>query len=100
MLRIWRFRVRGSGGAEMTRFAVLGLLVLVWASPPVRADNNKKQVKPTATLSFIILKDDNGKPVRNAAVVLHPVNEAGQQERGSLELKTDQEGKASYDGIP
>lgn len=84
----------------MKRFGAVGLLMLVWASTPVLAYNNKKPVKPTATLNFIVLKDDNGKPIRNAAVVLHPVNDAGQQEKGSLELKTDQEGKASYDGVP
>ncbi|MGH9512527.1 MAG: hypothetical protein ACRD2U_10375 [Terriglobales bacterium] len=35
-----------------------------------------------------------------AAVVLHPVNRHDKQENGGLELKTDAEGKASYDGIP
>jgi hypothetical protein len=55
---------------------------------------------PVASLSFVIIKDFNGKPVRNAAVVLHSVNEKGEQEKGGLELKTDDEGKASYDGIP
>ena len=31
---------------------------------------------------------------------MHPVNGHGKQERGGLELKTDAEGKVSYDGIP
>jgi hypothetical protein len=31
---------------------------------------------------------------------MHPVDERGKQERGGLELKTDPDGKASYDGIP
>jgi Carboxypeptidase regulatory-like domain len=55
---------------------------------------------PTADLSFLILRDESGKPVRNAAVIMHPVNDKGKQSRGGLELKTDSEGKASFDGVP
>jgi len=55
---------------------------------------------PVANLSFVVVKDYNGKPVRNAAVVLHQVTEKGKQERGGLELKTDADGKASYEGVP
>ena len=53
-----------------------------------------------ALLKFVILRDYNGKPVRNAGVVMHPVNKSGKQSRGGLELKTDSEGKASFDGVP
>ena len=59
-----------------------------------------KDDEPTSYLYFSIVRDENGKPVRNAAVVMHPVNVKGQQERGGLELKTDADGKASFDGIP
>jgi hypothetical protein len=55
---------------------------------------------PTAALSFLVLKDDNGKPVRNAAVVLHPVNTDGKQGRGGFELKTDSDGKTHFEGVP
>ena len=54
----------------------------------------------TAAISFLVLKDDNGKPVRNAAVVMHPVNKKGKQESGGTELKTDENGKCYFDGIP
>jgi hypothetical protein len=56
--------------------------------------------EPTAALSFIILKDESGKPVRNAAVVLHPVNTKGKQGRGGFELKTDNDGKTHFEGVP
>ena len=56
--------------------------------------------EPTAVLSFLVLKEDNGKPVRNAAVVLHPVNTRGKQGRGGFELKTDNEGKTHFEGVP
>jgi len=54
----------------------------------------------TSKLDFLVLKDSNGKPVRNASVVLHPVNGHGKQERGGLQLKTDADGKTSFDGAP
>ena len=68
------------------------LLLPAWAE--------KKQVIPLATVSFVVVRDENGKPVRNAAVVLHPVEDSGKQARGGIELKTDPEGKAGYDGVP
>jgi hypothetical protein len=55
---------------------------------------------PVASLHFVVLRESNGKPIRNAPVVLHPVNRKGQQERGGIELKTDLEGKTGFDGIP
>ena len=56
--------------------------------------------EPTSALSFVVLKDDNGKPIRNAAVVLHPVNSKGKQGRGGFELKTDSDGKTHFEGVP
>jgi len=67
---------------------VVGSCLTVWGS------------EPTSALSFLILKDDNGKPVRNAAVVLHPVNSKGKQGRGGFELKTDSDGKTHFEGVP
>lgn len=72
-------------------FAALLLSVLAGAE-------NKPQ--QAANLKFVVLKDDNSKPVRNASVVLHQVDARGRQARGGLELKTDNEGRASYAGIP
>jgi hypothetical protein len=53
-----------------------------------------------ANLSFLVVKADNGKPIRNASVVLHPLRKDGKQGSGSYELKTDLEGKASFVGAP
>src|SRR5215471_8904406 len=54
----------------------------------------------SAAWDFVVLKDDTGKPVRNAAVVLHPVNTKGKQGRGGFELKTDSDGKTHFEGVP
>jgi len=75
-------------------FTVVGL-VLVTGS--LWADDD---TGPTATMNFVIVKDSNGRPVRNAAVVLHSVNHKGKQESGGVELKTNEEGQASYNGVP
>jgi hypothetical protein len=54
----------------------------------------------SSEIHFVVVRDYNGKPIRNAAVVMHPVAKNGKQEKGGLELKTDADGKASFDGIP
>jgi len=58
------------------------------------------QDEELALLKFVVLRDYNGKPVRNASVVLHPVNKKGKQERFGLQIKSDAEGKCNYDGEP
>ncbi len=81
--------------------AALGLALLA-ISPPLLAQKDKDDddIGPTSLLNFVVLKDDNGKPVRNAAVIMHPVDPKGKQEKGGMELKTDVDGKAEFNGIP
>jgi Carboxypeptidase regulatory-like domain len=55
---------------------------------------------PTSSLRFVVVRDSDGKPVRNAEVVLHPVKRKGKQAKGEMELKTDAEGRTNIDGIP
>ncbi|MGB8769315.1 MAG: carboxypeptidase-like regulatory domain-containing protein [Candidatus Korobacteraceae bacterium] len=64
------------------------------------ASDKKNDSSQVSSIKFAVFKDDNGKPVRNAAVVLHPVKANGKQSRGGFELKTDGEGKTESDGIP
>ncbi len=80
-------------------FFLIAVLALVagLASSLVAQDDEEG---PEASLKFLVIKDTNGKPVKNAAVVLHPVDKKGKQEKGGMELKTDPEGKTSFDGIP
>lgn len=77
-----------------------GLVLALLATASVAMGQKDKDNEATSWLYFNVVKDDNGKPIRNAAVILHPVNMKGKQERGGLELKTDPEGKANFDGIP
>lgn len=74
----------------LVALAFAGLLGTAWAQL-----NEGQEAK----LEFLVIRDESGKPVRNAGVVMHPVNK-GKQSRGGYELKTDSEGKASFDGVP
>ncbi len=52
----------------------------------------------SAHIEVIVLKDFNGKPITDAHVIFHPTE--GDRDTGSLELKTDDDGKAVIDVIP
>ena len=84
----------------MTRFLRPIFLWILILSFVAIAPAKKKRADPLATLNFVVIRDENGKPVRNAAVVMHPVDEDGKQVPNGLELKTNPEGKATYDGVP
>lgn len=81
-------------------FAGAIVLVTMFAAAVPGFAQKDKDEGPTSWLYFVVIKDDNGKPVRNASVILHPVNPKGRQERGGLELKSSPEGKCDIDGIP
>ena len=83
----------------MSRSRTLSIFLLVIFVLPLSWAEKKQRI-PLATVNFVVIRDENGKPVRNAAVVLHPVEDNGKQARGGIELKTDPDGKANYDGVP
>jgi len=86
--------------ARMKKIFVSGVLLTMLALAGTAFGQKDKDDEPTCFLYFLVIKDDNGKPVRNAAVIMHEVNPKGKQGRGGMELKTDPEGKANFDGIP
>lgn len=53
---------------------------------------------PTSKITVTVTKATNGKPVEGAAVVFHPIKNG--KDEGGLELKTDENGKATLDVIP
>ena len=71
------------------------LFVLLALSFPALAGE-----KNVSDLSFTVLRQTNGKPIRNASVILHPVNKKGKQENTGVQLKTDPDGKTNYPGVP
>ena len=57
-----------------------------------------KSPPPTAKIEVTILKDVNGKPIENAAVIFHPM--VGEKDEGNMELKTNEDGKLIIDVMP
>ena len=82
------------------RALAIGAMLAMLAGMALAQKDKKEEEEPTSWLNFIVIRDESGKPVRNAAVIMHPVNPTGKQSRGGLELKTSAEGKADFDGIP
>lgn len=86
------------------RFAAALLLVgLVTAvafaqdSAPDSGKRGRKYKAPPATshVEVTVLRATNGKPVENAAVIFHPLSNG--HDNGNMELKTNDEGKATID---
>ena len=82
--------------ARLGGFAA-AILILCGVGTTVAAQEDEG---PTATVRIVVVRDASGKPVKSAQVVLHPVNRKGKATRGELDLKTDENGRASMEGIP
>jgi 5-hydroxyisourate hydrolase-like protein (transthyretin family) len=94
MLQSWFSR-------HSARLACAGL---VMATLALHAQDNERRGRkykappPSSTIEVTVLKADSGKPIENAAVIFHPVE--GDKDKGSMELKTNEDGKAKIDVIP
>ncbi len=53
---------------------------------------------PSARIEVTVVRDYNDKPIEQAHVIFHPIE--GDKDKGALELKTDEDGKAVIDVIP
>lgn len=84
----------------MKRLALIAALLALLAGMAAAGDKKDKKDEKIGDIHVTVLKNDNGKPVRNASVVLHTVDSKGRQGGGGLQLKSDAEGKADYNGIP
>jgi len=65
---------------------------------PARRGRKYKAPPETSHIEVLVTKKSNGKPISNAAVVFNPTKDG--KDVGSLEVKTDPEGKAIIDVIP
>ena len=84
------------------RSAALFLIITSTLFAFAQQDRRGRKYKaPPATMKVDIqvVRASSGKPIPNAAVIFHPVNEKGKEE-GAMELKTDLEGKTALDVIP
>jgi len=80
----------------LAKRATLLLFALTLSLLPSRAFGDDKFAK----VEFVVVRSYNGKPVRNASVIVHPVNKEGKQSKNGTQLKTDPDGKASLEYVP
>jgi hypothetical protein len=62
--------------------------------------SNNPSPDSTAVLNMVVVRETNGKPVKNAEVVVHLVDKQGRIKHEGMELKTHDDGKADAAGIP
>jgi hypothetical protein len=67
-------------------------------APTAKRGRKYKAPPDTSHIEVLVTKKSNGKPIVNAAVVFNPSKDG--KDLGSLEVKTDPEGKAMVDIIP
>jgi hypothetical protein len=86
--------------SKLTLVFCLALLSLqgLGQDSPVRRGRKYKPPPDTSHIVIQVLKKANGKPIMNAAVVFNPTKDG--KDIGSLEVKTDPDGKAIIDVIP
>lgn len=85
---------------NIQRLTLAGLFVIVLPLAAFAGKKNAPVEPKTASVNLTVVRDANGKPVKNAEVVLHLVDNHGKQKQEGLELKTHDDGKAEATGIP
>ena len=79
-------------------FAILCWLLIVPLC--LVAGNRKKSPEQFSDLSFVVLRDNDSEPIKNASVVIHFLRNDGSEEPDGLQLKTDSEGRTRIADIP
>ncbi|MFZ0745192.1 MAG: carboxypeptidase-like regulatory domain-containing protein [Terracidiphilus sp.] len=86
---------------RISRFAVLAAVFGLAASIAVSAQDSTRRGRkykappPTSRVEVTILRNDDGKPIENAAVVFQLIGD-----KGNMELKTNEDGKTVIDVLP
>ena len=79
--------------------AAFGLVLLSLTAGAQQNSSNRgrkyKAPPPTSRIEVTVVRDGSGKPITNAAVIFHMVGE-----KGNMELKTNEDGKAIIDVLP
>jgi 5-hydroxyisourate hydrolase-like protein (transthyretin family) len=81
--------------------AAFTLLFVTFAFAQENTNPHPRKYKvppPAARIEVRVIRDANGKPIENAAVIFHPLE--GDTDKGALEVKTNEDGKTVIDVIP
>ncbi len=77
--------------------AVVGVALAAHGQEQARG-RKYKPPPSTCKITVTVLKATNGKPLENASVVFHPLENG--KDKGNMELKTNEDGKVTIDVIP
>ena len=75
------------------------LLIIAIATLVVPVLSLAKDKTPLATVNFLVVREKNGKPIRNASVVVAKVDGKGRQKQWGEQLKTNNEGKTQHPAV-
>lgn len=98
MLQSWFSR---HSARRIVSLACAGLVMFslaLYAQDNQRRGRKYQAPPPSSRIQVTVLKADNGKPIENASVIFHPIE--GDKDKGGMELKTNEDGKALIDVIP
>jgi len=75
------------------------LLIIAIATLVVPVLSLAKDKTPLATVNFLVVREKNGKPIRNASIVVAKVDGKGRQKQWGEQLKTNNEGKTQHPAV-
>jgi hypothetical protein len=78
------------------RKSLLLIAIAAFLAPTVSLGKDKT---PLATLNFLVVRESNSKPIRNASVIIAKVDSKGRQRQWGQQLKTNSEGKTQLPAI-
>ena len=83
--------------SSVVLLAVFGLAFGTFSSAAQDSKRGRKYKAPppTAKIEVTVLRDFNGKPLENASVIFHTLNDPG-----NMELKSNEDGKALIEVLP
>ena len=90
--------------ARIRALAVLAAFALALTAISLHAQDDSKRGRkyrspaPTSKIEVTVLRDTTGKPIENASVIFHELDEHG-KDTGNMELKTNEDGKTIIDVI-
>jgi hypothetical protein len=86
---------------RILRFSVLAVVFGLAASIALSAQNTHRRGRkykpppPTTRIEVTIVRNDDGKPIDDAAVIFHLIGD-----KGNMELKSNEDGKSMIDVLP
>lgn len=88
---------------RLTRLSAIAAILILVSSIGLSAQDSSRRGRkfkpppPTSKIQVTVVRDDDSKPIENAAVIFH-VDMDG--DKGNMELKTNEDGKSLIDILP